>query len=342
MIRFLVIFFLVSFMHLKGAELRKVEINKQILYYYFSPSNISKKGLLIFLHGAVSQYKNCKENTPVNIETLLENNMDFIASFNNAGFDLILPISYNEFNWLEDQGKQYIDTLIKINNTDQSKIFLTGFSDGGTGAYQIFYNNPQRYDGLIIFNGYPQYSNFQKTVDYQNIVEKKIIFCSQRSDKVIPYEFLLSEYRRQKMLNKETYFLLTDGHHKFNEYSKNNFKYCITLMDTIIKKSNPSVDKIWIYAPLDALQIDSNIISFYPFRKSSVKKYGMNSVEYKRADYDYFIFSKMLKKSVIQFIPVELTKADLFKNDNIEFMYLYEGKTYKIFLKNYLKINAFN
>ncbi len=342
MIRILTILFLINFQHLQGVELRTVQINKQTLYYYFSPSTMPKNGLLIFLHGAVSQYKNSKENKPVNIETLLENNENFITSFNQAGYDLILPISYNEFNWLAGPGMQYIDTLIKINNINHSKIYLTGFSDGGTGAYQIFYSNPDRYEGVIIFNGYPQYNNFYKKVDYQKAVGKKVIFCSQRSDKVIPYEFLITEYRRQKMLNRETYFLLLDGHHKFNEYSKNNFEYCITLLDTITQQTMPSEGKIWIYAPLDALQIDSNVISFYPFRKTTVKKYGMNSLEYKREDYSFYTFSKMLKKSSIQFFPVELKKEDLLKNDTIEFEYLYEGKLHKIFLKNYFKIKAFN
>src|SRR5690606_15434799 len=141
-------------------------------------------------------------------------------------FDLIIPITNDSLNWLNHPQESFIilKEYIKSLGKKYDEIYISGFSDGGTGSYKIFYKNPEHFDGLIIFNGYPQHSNHFKNVNYTSIENKKVIFMSTLKDKIIPYEFLLSEYCAQKKENADTYFYLAKGGHSFRNYGEQDLK----------------------------------------------------------------------------------------------------------------------
>src|SRR5690606_23644255 len=90
----------------------------------------------------------------------------------------------------------------------------------GTGSFKIFYNNPEYFNGLVVFNGYPQHANFYKNADYSSVNHQKVVFFGTFKDKRIPYEFMLTEYCKQKSENADTYFYLANGNHSFNSYKK--------------------------------------------------------------------------------------------------------------------------
>lgn len=170
-------------------------------------------------------------------------------------------------NWLSNH--QYCHEMIfafldSVNLYDKS--FLSGFSDGGTGSYKMFYDNSDDYDGLLVFNGYPQHENFYQTVNYSNITDKRIFFLSTFSDKTIPYEFLLTEYCRQKTANSNTYLYVKEGAHSFKEYGIKEFELCFEVMVT---KTGCTQNE-----PIHAFIKDDQVVEFYPFRKKVTKKYG--------------------------------------------------------------------
>ncbi len=307
------------------------------LLYHKLPTNIAeKKGLIIYMHGGVSQFKEPEQPIAPEPEELLEGNNDFIPSMQKAGYDIIMPIAYKQYNWLEDKGEEFINNILVKHASAYQQVIISGFSDGGTGAFRFFYNAPEKYDGVIIFNGYPQLQNYYKKVDHYKATGKKIIYCSTLSDKVIPYEFLLVEFRRQQMLNERTYFILKEGGHAFTAYTMGDFEECAVLLNKK-EQHQPAAGKIMIFPPIDGLVIDGSLKHLYPFRKKTGKSYSMSAQEYARGDFDYKRYAKLLQSGgIIKAQPIMITKEALKEVKQLEFTLEENGKEVKISLVNWL------
>lgn len=234
---------------------------------FYSISNESSNQLLIFLHGGVSNPAFVKGEPTPTTEFLLESNKHFIDSATRNGFDLLIPIKDDSLNWLSNYEychhifSAYVDSV-----KTYSAVYLSGFSDGGTGSYRIFYRHPAKYAGLIVFNGYPQHQNHNLNVNYAQIKNQKILFISTFNDDVIPYEFLLSEYAKQKASNPDTYIYITKGEHSFAAYDDSNFHEIFDMLNQISDNSQTE--------PLHGYVRQDSLIEFYPFRKKVFRKYG--------------------------------------------------------------------
>jgi hypothetical protein len=251
------------------------------LFAYRVLSNVSgERSLLIFLHGSVRAYIGMKDAPLPSLSDLLEGNKTLEEQVTDAGMDMVVPVVNGSFNWLEPDGKIWIEALLERYRTKYSRIYIAGFSDGGTGAYRYFYDMPDRFAGLWILNGYPQLQNYQRKVDYRRNTEKPVLFYSQYEDKVVPYEFLLTEYRRQSIINGRASFRVFAGRHELQSYSEAAVREAI---DFLARPANPayvsSKDSIWIFPPLDAFLRDSSVIETYPFRVRIGKRFGMKATE---------------------------------------------------------------
>lgn len=105
--------FLIHCQSALAQEIKKLIIEQTPLYYHYYKSTLPSSKLLIFLHGSASVYKGKTESKPVDIDELLESNKDFITTFQNQNFNIIVPVAYNEYNWLETKGMIYLDALVK-------------------------------------------------------------------------------------------------------------------------------------------------------------------------------------------------------------------------------------
>lgn len=307
--------------------------NTKLTYYTIKNSKADTLNLIIYMHGGVSQFKNKTSVIDISTSELVEGNKDFLNTFQEAGYDIILPIAYNEYNWLEPNGEIFIKELISNLPNKYNKIIISGFSDGGTGAYRMFYNSPEIYDGVVIFNGYPQLKNYYKKVSHIRS-DKTIIYCSTNSDKVIPYEFLLIEYRRQKMINEHTYFTLADGGHNFQDYTKNSFNNILQLIEN---QNIDNKDSMLIYPPVDGLHINNIVENTYPFRKKIGRSYSMSSTEYDDPIEHYKEFSKLIdqgKRIIIQ--PTRIDSLELKTKSYIEFPATIDGKETTVKYTNWL------
>ena len=333
--RFILLFVLCLHAGISSGEVRTFSLNGTDMYYHFVSGKGDKAGLLIFLHGAVKAFAGQEKSSPVPIETLLEGNAELIPAFTEHGYDIILPVCHNEYNWLDPGGSAIIDTLLGRHAANYSRIYLAGFSDGGTGAYKYFYTNPEKYSGLIIINGYPQYKNFYRNVNYKTCTDKTVIFSAQGSDKVVPYEFLLTEYRRQKMLNKSTYFKLGPGKHELVRYTRADFESYITLLEQGSKSMSTEGDSLWIYPPLDAYMPDERLLELYHFRSKVAKGYGMRESEYRAVstiDFDP-------ARDVIRVFPLKIARTEL-EAPSFDFPMERNGQRTTLRLPNYMVLKA--
>jgi len=242
------------------------------LFYLNSKSN---NKLIIFLHGGMSDPFFKTNRDSISLSYLLENNTNLIPMANSNGFDLIIPIKNDSLDWLNnyDYCFSVFEVYIKSLQKKYDEVYISGFSDGGTGSFKIFYTHPENYNGLIVFNGYPNHKWFNKNIDYSKIMGKKIIFCGTFKDKRIPYEFLLVEYCNQKIYNPNTFIYITKGKHAFVTYTQDKLKL---VFEMVTETDNHKTE------PLQGLIMNDKLIEFYKYRKKITKKYFYGIETYKK------------------------------------------------------------
>lgn len=326
--------FLIS--QFKAENLDSLYLNKQKLYYHTSKSQIASKRLFIFLHTNLEGFQGKTENKALTIDSLLGKNQAIIQSFNSNGIDLLVPQEYNEYSWLKEKGEEFITILIASHKKRYESIIIGGFSEGGTAAYRIFYKNPEKFSALILFNAYPQQDYYNKSVDYTKVTNKKIFFVSQKNDKLLPYEFLLMEYRRQKLVNSESYFYLQEGKHEFNY----DLKFFNELIQKLNYSNNSNISKegfIWVYPPIDGLIFDHEVINLVDFRKSYSERYEIDIKEYKSQVESKKTLEGIIKKNrFVKVVPILFSLEELAKKELIEFSFVSNNTTYTIYFDNYL------
>ena len=237
-------------------------------------SKSSNHQLIVFLHGGIHNPYFKQAPSQISLPYLVENNSSFLEQALENGFDLILPISNDSLNWLEEpEGTfTFLQDLMASRSKTYQEIYIGGFSDGGTGSFKIFYSHPQYFQGLMVFNGYPQHANFSAKLDYSSVTGKKILFFSTYKDKVIPYEFILVEYCHQKEYNANTYFYLSKGGHGFNNYDAKDLGEVFAILTN--KAINTGNEPIQGYLRNDELVV------LYPFRKKIVEEYNFGQEIY--------------------------------------------------------------
>ena len=132
-------------------------------YYIKCDTNTS---VLTFLHGGVSNPIFNDTSKTLELKLLLEGNTSFVSSALKNGFDLVIPVTNDSMNWLTNH--QYCHAILNsfIDSVKTYRTnYISGFSDGGSGSYKIFYDYSDCFDGLVVFNGYPQRKNFLKSVN---------------------------------------------------------------------------------------------------------------------------------------------------------------------------------
>ncbi len=241
---------------------------------FYCIADRSNDKLIVFLHGGVNNPNFKQSHDQITLNYLIEDNDSFLKQAAENNFDLILPITNDSLNWLDQPReafhvlKDYIESIPK----QYQAVYISGFSDGGTGSFKIFYKNPDYFDGLIVFNGYPQHANFYKTADYSSIKNKKVIFFSTFNDKTIPYEFLLTEYCAQKKENADTYFYLANGSHSFRSFREKDFHELFLILTDKVSKNKTE--------PIQGFVKNDQLIAIYPFRKKIVRKYNFGKETY--------------------------------------------------------------
>jgi len=263
--------FIICFISLNVFSQKIESVNGNSFYLISENSN---EKTIIFLHGGVNNPYFEQPADKISIDYLVENNQEFLTQASTNGFNIIIPITNDSLNWLENPNQTFIELkkMVAKSSLDSQKIFISGFSDGGTGSFKIFYQNPDYFEGLIVFNGYPQHKNFYKTVDYEKVENKKVLFFSTYKDKVIPYEFLLTEYCLQKKSNPNTFIYLSSGDHSFTNYTKEDIDILFDILSG--KNQNKSTE------PIQGFIENDTLITLYPFRKKIVRKFGFGKETY--------------------------------------------------------------
>lgn len=122
-------------------------------WYYYVPESYEPKqrhGLVVWLHGGVGREEFVEADEYIYEHPLL-------SYCEESGLLLLMPMSRFDCKWWESAGEQNIREELKYLkekfNVDDDRVYMTGFSDGGSGSYHFAYRLPSEYAAFYPLNG---------------------------------------------------------------------------------------------------------------------------------------------------------------------------------------------
>ncbi len=128
-------------------------VTRPYVYYVPPDYDSSKKTpLLVYLHGGVGRANIIED--PINYARESE----FIPLAEMYGWLMLFPLGQDGATWWDDVGMSNIDsqiiTMKKRFNIDDNRVFMEGFSDGGSAAFLHAMLKPNMYGAFIALNGH--------------------------------------------------------------------------------------------------------------------------------------------------------------------------------------------
>ncbi len=134
LITFLIISFLTPSIGQSGQKKMKFTIGGEINYLMFLPKDYVKTGkpspMILFLHGSGERGNDLEKVKAWGPPAIVEKNPDF-------PFVVISPQCPDGQNWNPTLLKGLIDDVMAKYNIDKNRVYLTGLSMGGFGAWDL-------------------------------------------------------------------------------------------------------------------------------------------------------------------------------------------------------------
>ena len=166
----------------------EIVVNKELNYILHVPKNTKdKKPLIVFLHGSGEKGTDIEK-------VKIHGPLKYLKNHELDGYVLVPQCPENEY-WDSEVLYQLILKVEKENNIDASRIYLTGLSMGGWGAWNLAFAHPEIFAALVPIAGY---------VDRIPVIENcKIASIPTRIfhgllDDVVTYEYSVWMYKKLK------------------------------------------------------------------------------------------------------------------------------------------------
>lgn len=134
------------------AGTQTVAVAETLEYYLYYPAEYDENpekefGLLLFLHGggeAGGQLGELKKNGPPKL----------LAEGKQFPFLVLAPQNPHKKKWWNIHAvNQLLDTIVTDNRVDQDRLYLTGLSRGGSAAWELAVQFPDKFAALAVVCG---------------------------------------------------------------------------------------------------------------------------------------------------------------------------------------------
>ncbi len=219
--------------------------HKERPFVVYTPENVNlkeSKPLLVFLHGAISSPK-LKADPLAYIKK-----SPLVELANKGEFYLMFCYGQKGATWFDTVGVDMIMGEIqaaqKQFNIDANKIFVSGFSDGGSGVLYLAMNQASSFAGFLAMNGslkvaeqlgyYPLFP--------ENMNNKPLYIINTDKDMLYPISQILPTVDYLKQYNNQIIFKQVKGNHEMG-YLKDE---SASIIDFIQKNSlSPAQEYSW-------------------------------------------------------------------------------------------------
>ena len=213
----------------------------------------SKKTLLVFLHGSVSSPELKKDP----IEYAKKSQLLKLADEGN--FYLLFCFGQKNATWFDSVGSDMVIGEIRKSiekyKIDENKIFLSGFSDGGSGALYFSMTQPELFAGFIAMNGSLRVAEKLGKWDMfpENSNEKPMYIINTKEDMLYPIRQITPTIEYIKKFNPNIIYRELEGNHQMGYLETET----PLLLDFIQKNSRKSLHKIsWEVSDLENNNIE--------------------------------------------------------------------------------------
>jgi len=204
-------------------------------YFLYIPAQYdhrTKTPLLVYLHGGVSR------------EELVSDAAEFIKELpftelaEQHGYILLVPLGQYGATWWDSVG---IDNVLQqIRNTkqefniDDDRVFLTGFSDGGSGSFLFAMCYPSYFAGFLPLNGHPGVGGEAGEMQtyFVNLYNRPVHVINTTDDELYPAAeiFLMMELAHKAQADV-MYRVYAGIDHSF-DYAEHEIPFMHTFMTT--------------------------------------------------------------------------------------------------------------
>lgn len=197
--------------------------------------------LLFFLHGAVRY--NQLSDYQLASWVLYDWNRYYTKYAERNEVILVFPKGSRKFNWMtSDDGFFMIPKIVtlvkKTLNVDDDKVFISGHSNGATGAFSYLMKQPSLFAGFYGFNTYPKV--FTGGTFVENIKNRSFINFSTDKDYYYPPNANDDFTQLMNSINADYKEFRYNGFsHSFPQFDESEPAYGILFSDLLKRQRNP-------------------------------------------------------------------------------------------------------
>ena len=184
----------------EGSFNVKIQQEKQLDYLLYEPEDTkSAKPLIIFLHGS-GERGNDLEKVKVHgpLKYLKDHKLDAYV---------LAPQCPSDQYWDSEVLYKLIQKVQKINNIDSSRIYLTGLSMGGWGAWNLAFSHPDMFAALVPIAGFVDRVPMIENCKIKDIPTR--IFHGLLDD-VVDVSYSMDIYKKLKTCSKDIELTIFD------------------------------------------------------------------------------------------------------------------------------------
>ncbi|QEE49899.1 prolyl oligopeptidase family serine peptidase [Flavobacterium alkalisoli] len=184
----------------EGSFNVKIQQEKQLDYLLYEPEDTKEeKPLIIFLHGS-GERGNDLEKVKVHgpLKYLKDHKLDAYV---------LAPQCPSDQYWDSEVLYKLIQKVQKINNIDSSRIYLTGLSMGGWGAWNLAFSHPDMFAALVPIAGFVDRVPMIENCKIKDIPTR--IFHGLLDD-VVDVSYSMDIYKKLKTCSKDIELTIFD------------------------------------------------------------------------------------------------------------------------------------
>ncbi len=231
-------------------------------YYLYIPSTYDynkKTPLLVYLHGGVSR-KDISEDDVKYFE-----DSPFVKMAEEQSCILLFPMGQYGATWWDSVGIANILQQIRVTkreyNIDDNRIFMTGFSDGGSGSFLFAMTYPSYFAGFLPLNGHPGVASEVGEIQtyFVNLFNRPVYVINTDEDGYYPADKIHDMLELAHEAGADIFYRIYTGiGHEF-DYAEKELPRMVSFMENNPRHLRPLVKWESAYPDLECmwLRIDS-------------------------------------------------------------------------------------